>query len=60
MREARSKALREESKSYPENVRVYYWPSGMCRELVFDAFVDDFIKDCEIVEKEGDKLLSLD
>ena len=60
VREAYSKAIREEAKLYPENVRVYYWPSGMCREPVFDAFVEDFIKDCEIDEKPGDKLLSLD
>ena len=31
----------------------------MCREPVFDAFVKDFIEDCNIVENEGDKL-SLD
>ena len=30
----------------------------MCREPVFDSFVEDFIKDCQILEKKGDKLLS--
>ena len=52
VREARSKTLREEAKLYPDNVRVYYWPSGMCREPVFDAFVEDFINNREILEKE--------
>ena len=32
----------------------------MCREPVFDSFVEDFIKDCQILEKKGDKLLSFD
>ena len=32
----------------------------MCREPVFDAFVEDFIEDCEILLNEGDKLLSMD
>ena len=60
VREARSRVLREEAESYPKNVRVYYWPSGMCREPVFDAFVEDFINDCKILEIAGDKLLSMD
>ena len=58
VREARNKNIRAEAERYPENVRVYYWPSGMCREPVFDAFVEDFIKDCRILERPGDKLLS--
>ena len=43
VREAKNKRVRDEAKSYPDNVRCYYWPSGMCREPVFDAFVEDFI-----------------
>ena len=43
VREARSITIRREAELYPSNVRVYYWPSGMCREPVFDAFVDDFV-----------------
>ena len=60
VRSARSKVLRLEAESYPSNVKVYYWPSGMCREPVFDAFVEDFITDCKVLECVGDKLLSLD
>ena len=32
----------------------------MCREPVFDAFVEDFITDCKVLECVGDKLLSMD
>ena len=60
VREAKNKNIRAEAERYPENVRVYYWPSGMCREPVFDAFIEDFIKDCRILELPGDKLLSMD
>ena len=60
VREAKSKIIRKEAESYPKNVRVYYWPMGMCREPVFDAFVEDFIVDCKILERAGDKLLSMD
>ena len=60
VREAKNARIREEAASYPDNVRCYYWPSGMCREPVFDAFVEDFIKDCRILERPGDKLLSMD
>ena len=60
VRVAKTKGIREEAKSYPDNVKVYYWPSGMCREPVFDAFVEDFIVDCKVLEKRGDKLLSMD
>ena len=60
VRQAKSKTMRKEAESYPDNVRVYYWKSGMCREPVFDAFVEDFIIDCNILERAGDKLLSLD
>ena len=32
----------------------------MCREPVFEAFVEDFIEDCKILNTPNDKLLSLD
>ena len=60
VRKARSRVIREEAKSYPNNVRCYYQSTGMCREPVFEAFVEDFIEDENLITLEGDKLLSLD
>ena len=59
VRAAKSRVLHEEVTSYPSKVGCYYWPSGICSEPVFEAFIEDFIKDCEVAETPGDKLLSL-
>ena len=60
VRQPRSSALRREAEQYPDNVRCYYWPSGMCREPVFEAFVEDFIVDCNLDKDMEDRILSLD
>ena len=60
VRTARSSALMKEAMQYPSNVQCYYWPSGMCREPVFEAFVEDFLIDCELDRDIEDRLLSLD
>jgi len=46
----------KEAEQYPANVRCYYWPSGMCREPVFKAFVDDFLIDCVLRRDIEDRI----
>ena len=60
VRKPRSSVLLKEAEKYPNNLRCYYWPSGMCREPVFEAFVEDFIVDCNLDKDLEDRLLSLD
>ena len=60
VRKPRSSALIREAEDYPNNVRCYYWPSGMCREPVFESFVEDFIVDCNLDKDLEDRILSLD
>ena len=60
VRTARSSALMKEAEQYPTNVRCYYWPSGICREPVFEAFVEDFLIDCGLHREIRDRILSLD
>ena len=44
VREATSKRINEHRKKYPKNVGVYYWVSGMNREPVVLANVEDIIE----------------
>ena len=60
VRKPRSSALLREAEDYPNNVCCYYWPSGMCREPVFEGFVEDFIVDCNPDKDLEDRILSLD
>ena len=60
VRKPRSSVILREAEQYPNNVRVYYWPSGMCREPVFEAFVEDFLEDCQLDKDIEDRMLSID
>ena len=60
VRKPRSSVIAREAEQYPANVRCYYWPSGMCREPVFEAFAEDFLSDCNLDKDVKDRLLSVD
>ena len=55
VREAASRQINEERKKYPKNVGVYYWASGLNREPVVVANVEDIIEDEKLHLVKGSK-----
>ena len=47
-------------ETYPENLRVYFWKSALCREPVFRQLAIDFCKWTTSAGYDGEKLLQMD